>query len=96
LPAYAIAIDPGFEYETDTLRYIYQSPAAPRSWWDYHMSSQRGACIFREEVPEYDPANYVVQRVEAAADDGAPVPVTVLARRSTRRDGSSPIFLFGY
>ncbi|HEY1891759.1 MAG TPA: S9 family peptidase [Steroidobacteraceae bacterium] len=95
-PAYAIAIDPGFEYETDTLRYIYQSPVAPRSWWNYHMSSRRGACVFRDEVPEYDPTNYVVQRIEAVVDDGARVPVTVLTRRSTKRDGSSPIFLFGY
>lgn len=94
--AYAIAIDPGFEYETDSLRYIYQSPVAPRSWWDYHMSSRRGVCIFREEAPEYDPANYVLQRIEAAAGDGVRVPVTVLARRDARRDGSSPIFLFGY
>ena len=95
-PAYAIAIDPGFEYETDTLRYIYESPVVPRGWWDYNMSSRRGARIFREEVPEYDPANYAVQRIEATAGDGARVPVTVLARRGTNRDGSSPIFLFGY
>ena len=94
--AHALDIDPGFEYETDTLRYIYQSPVAPRSWWDYHMSSRQGACVFREEVPEYDPANYVVQRIEAATDDGVRVPVTVLARCNIRRDGSSPIFLFGY
>jgi oligopeptidase B len=95
-PAYAVTIDPGFEYETDTLRYIYQSPVAPRCWWDYDMSSRRGVCLFREEVPRYDPANYVVQRIEAVADDGVRVPVTVLARRSTGHDGSSPIFLFGY
>ncbi|MGH8201148.1 MAG: S9 family peptidase [Steroidobacteraceae bacterium] len=95
-PAYAVTIDPGFEYETDTLRYIYQSPVAPRSWCDYHMSSRRGVCILKEEVPEYEPENYVVQRIEAAVDGGVRVPVTVLARRTTRRDGSSPIFLFGY
>jgi oligopeptidase B len=95
-PAHAVAIDPGFEYETDTLRYIYESPVTPRTWWDYQMSSRRGARVFREEVPEYDPGNYVVQRIQAATDDGVRVPVTVLSRRGTRPDSSSPIFLFGY
>ena len=95
-PAYSVAIDPGFEYETDTLRYIYQSPVTPRSWWDYQMSSRRAVCAFREDVPQYDAANYVVQRIEAVAEDGVGVPVTVLARRSTRSDGTAPIFLFGY
>lgn len=95
-PAYALTIDPGFEYETDKLRYIYQSPVVPRTWWDYDMSYRGGARIHAEDVPTYDPSNYAVERIEAQAADGSRVPVTVVARRNTRRDGSSPIFLYGY
>ena len=95
-PAYAVAVDPGFEYETAQLRYIYQSPITPRSWWDYDLSLRRPACIFREEVPGYDPSRYSLERIEAEARDGVRIPVTVIAHRNMRPDSTSPIFLFGY
>jgi oligopeptidase B len=94
--AYAVAVDPGFEYETDQLRYIYQSPVTPRSWWDWDMSLRQSARIFTENVPGYEPSNYSVERIDAEARDGTRVPVTVVAHRNARRDSSSPIFLFGY
>jgi len=44
----------------------------------------------------FDRANYVVDRLEATAPDGAHVPVTVLRHKSTPLDGSAPLILYGY
>ena len=50
-----------------------------------------------QEVPSgHDPADYVVERLNAPAADGKLVPVTVLRRRTTPVDGSAPLLLYGY
>src|SRR5213076_2925605 len=44
----------------------------------------------------YDPAQYVSERQHAAAPDGTRVPVSIVYRRDTPRDGSAPLLLYGY
>ena len=95
--AYALAPDPGLEYDTPILRFVYQSPTTPRQWFDYDMSSRRRVLLKTQEIPSgHDPAAYLVRRLWAVAVDGAEVPITVLARRDTAIDGSAPLLLYGY
>src|SRR5262249_39553378 len=44
----------------------------------------------------HTPADYIVERIDAPASDGALIPVTVLRRRSTPVDGTAPVLLYGY
>jgi oligopeptidase B len=48
------------------------------------------------EVPQYDPADYVTERLWARATDGSRVPVSLLYRRTLRRDVPHPMLLVGY
>ncbi|MHB8285686.1 MAG: S9 family peptidase, partial [Caulobacteraceae bacterium] len=95
-PAYSVSIDAQSDYASTTLRYRYQSPATPPSWYDYDMTSGRRTLVLRQHVPHFDPARYEVRRLFAVAPDGASVPVTVLMRRGAALDGSAPLFLQGY
>lgn len=47
-------------------------------------------------VPGYDPANYVTERVWAPARDGTKVPVSIVYRKGTKRDGTAPLFQYAY
>ena len=49
-----------------------------------------------EVLGGYDPADYVQHRSWATADDGTLVPVSVVARADTPRDGTAPALLYGY
>src|SRR5206468_1514661 len=44
----------------------------------------------------YDPSRYRTERVHATAPDGTRVPLSLVCRADTPRDGSSPLLLTGY
>jgi len=95
--AYALGLEPGYEFETDRLRFSYSSPTRPQETYDVDMRSGDRTLIKRQAVPSgHDPANYVVRRIEAISHDGERVPVTILRHRDTPEDASAPGLLYGY
>lgn len=95
--AYGLGLDAGYEFETETLRFIYASMARPAETYDYDMASGVRVLLKRQEVPSgHDPADYRVRRIFARAQDGEEVPVSILHRADTPLDGSAPCLLYGY
>ena len=95
--AYALSLSPGLEYDTPLVRFVYQSPTTPRRWFDYDMTSGARTLRKTQIVPSgHDPADYETHRLWATAPDGEAVPITVLMRRGTPRDGAAPVMLYGY
>lgn len=95
--AYDVDVLRGFEWDTKTLRFTYNSPSTPTETYDYDMAARTRVLRKRQEIPSgHDKANYVVRRIEAVADDGARVPVTILHHKDTRIDGAAPCLLYGY
>jgi oligopeptidase B len=96
-PAYALRLEPGYEYATSNIRYVYSSPTTPAQWFDYDIASGTRVLRKTQEIPSgHDPALYETRRLSAPAPDGAQIPVTVLMRRGTKLDGSAPVHLYGY
>lgn len=95
--AYALHLEGGYEYETATARFVYQSPTTPRQWFDYDLSSRARTLRKTQEIPSgHDPARYVARRLTARAADGAEVPITLLMLKDTPQDASAPVMLYGY
>jgi oligopeptidase B len=95
--AYALHLEGGYEYETTTTRFVYQSPTTPRQWFDYDLESRERTLRKTQEIPSgHDPSRYVARRLYATAGDGEHVPITVLMLRDTPLDGSAPLLLYGY
>jgi oligopeptidase B len=85
------------EFDTATLRYTYTSLVTPRSVYDYDLVTRERTLRKQEPVlGGYDPSQYVTQRLWATAKDGTRVPISLVARAGTRRDGSAPALLYGY
>lgn len=96
-PTYSVTPEGNDEYAADTLRFAYSSLVSPRSVIDYGMATGAWELRKQEEIPSgYDPALYVAERLEAVAPDGARVPISLVRRRDTPRDGSAPCLLMGY
>lgn len=95
--AYSLGISAGYEFETDTLRFSYESPSTPEETYDFNLASRERVLRKRQEIPSgHDPHDYVVRRIMAPAHDGAQIPVTILHHRDTPIDGSAPLLLYGY
>lgn len=95
--AYGLGLDAGYEFETDTLRFIYASMARPAETYDYDLTTGERVLLKRQEVPSgHDPAAYRVRRIFATAKDGEQVPISILHRTDTPLDGSAPCLLYGY
>lgn len=85
------------EYNATTLRFGYQSMTTPASTYDYNMDSKERELKKQQEViGDFDPANYVTERVFATARDGAQVPMTMVYRKGMKKDGSNPALLYAY
>ena len=96
-PAYSVGYAPGREYDTDTVRIFYESPSQPEQTFDYNMKTGKRTLRKTQEVPSgHNPDLYVVESVNATADDGAEIPVTILRLKTIKLDGSAPVLLYGY
>ena len=96
-PAYSLSLAGASEFETNVMRYGYNSPSTPTSTYDYDLKTRERTLRKVQEVPSgHNADDYVVERLNAPAPDGELVPVTVLRRKSTPIDGSAPLLLYGY
>jgi oligopeptidase B len=96
-PAYNASIGENPEFDAAHLRFQYESFVTPRSVFDYDVRTRERA--LRKQQPVlggYDPSQYVSERLHATASDGTRVPLSVVYRRDTPRDGSAPLLLYGY
>ncbi len=96
-PVYAVNLDINREFNTDVIRYRYQSLVRPTSIFDYDMKTRRDTLLKETEVPGgFDRKNYVSERLFATASDGTKIPLSVVYRRGTKMDGKAPLLLYGY
>ena len=95
--AYSLGIVPGFQYETDILRFAYASPTTPAHVYDYDMARRTRRLLRKQEVPSgHDPEAYRTRRLSATAPDGEAVPVTLLYRADLEFSSPPPCLLYGY
>jgi oligopeptidase B len=96
-PVYSASVGQNVEFETDTLRFGYQSFVTPSSVFDYDMKTRERELKKRQPVlGDFDPQRYVSERVYAKAADGTRVPVSLVYRKDIKRDGKAPLLLRGY
>ena len=85
------------EWDPRYLRIGYASYVEPATIWD--LDPATGERILRRRAPvlgDFDPADYEQHRAWVQADDGALVPLSIVCRRGTPRDGSAPGLIYGY
>jgi oligopeptidase B len=85
------------EYDTHVFRYSYTSLITPASVFDYDMETHKATLLKQQEVlGGYDPTQYVSERQWAVVRDGTKVPLSIVYKKGFRRDGTAPLFLYGY
>ena len=83
------------EWAVDKLRLSYESMVSPASVLEYDVASRTMATLKVQEIPSgYDATLYATERLEIAARDGTPIPVSIVYRRDRKPGG--PLHLYGY
>jgi oligopeptidase B len=96
-PTYWVGIGTNYDFDTKVLRYNYTSLTTPWSVYDYQMDSRERELLKRDEVlGEFDPDDYVTERLWTTADDGVRVPISLVYRKGLERDGENPLLLYAY
>ncbi|OIQ22093.1 MAG: oligopeptidase B [Flavobacterium sp. MedPE-SWcel] len=86
------------DFNTDVLRYGYQSLAVPSSVIDFNMKTKEKEVLKEQEVlgGKFDKNNYTEERVWATAEDGTKVPISMVYKKGLKKDGNNPFLLYAY
>jgi oligopeptidase B len=96
-PAYTAYLAYTPEMSSTTLRYRYTSLATPMTTYDYDMRTGEKSLLKRDPVlGGFAAENYVTEYVHAPARDGARVPVSLVYRKGTEKNGKAPLYLWAY
>ena len=96
-PVYSVSLTANREFDTNILRYSYNSLVTPNSVFDYDMNTGKATLRKQTEVPGgFDRNNYESERVFATASDGTKIPMSMVYRKGVKKDGSAPLLLYGY
>ncbi len=95
--AYSLGLQVGYEYDTNMIRFSYSSMTTPTQVYDYNIETQERTLRKTQEVPSgHDASEYITRRLMAPAHDGELIPVSLLYKKDTPRDGTAPLYLYGY
>jgi hypothetical protein len=84
------------EFHAHMLRFTYSSPRTPPTVYDFDLGTRARVVRKVTEVPNFQAADYVTERLWAPAPDGARIPISLLYRKTLRRDVPHPMLLMGY
>lgn len=85
------------EYDTSTLRFVYNSLTSPRCTYDYDMNAGVKTLLKQQEVlGDYDPSDYEAERIYVTARDGFKIPVSIVYNKKMRKNSPQNLLLYGY
>ena len=86
------------QFETQKLRYVYNSLNTPSSVYEFDMEKKTQITLKTQEVmdPSFDPANYLEKRQWATARDGVEIPISLIYHKNTTPSADTPLLLYAY
>jgi oligopeptidase B len=86
------------EFDTDILRFGYNSLVIPSSVFDFNMVTGEKVLLKQQEVVGgHDPELYHSERIWAKAEDGEMVPISLVYKKSLfSKSGKNPLLLYSY
>jgi len=86
------------EFDTDVLRYGYQSLVTPNSTIDFNMATGERTVLKEQKVlgGKFDKNNYVEERIWTTAADGTKIPMSIVYRKGMKKDGKNPVLQYAY
>ena len=95
---YSVGVYDMPEFDTDVIRYSYNSFTTPSSVIDFNMNDQSKQIMKEQEVlgGKFKKENYISKRVWATARDGKKVPISLVYHKNTKLNENTPLLQYGY
>ncbi len=86
------------DFDTEVLRFGYQSMTTPSSTIDFNMRTKTKTVLKEQEVlgGKFDKKNYVEKRIWATATDGTKIPISMVYKKGIKLDGQNPLLQYAY
>ena len=98
IETYTAETTTNIDFDTEILRYVYQSMATPSSMIDFNMRTKEKVILKEQQVlgGTFDKNNYIEERIWATAADGTKVPLSMVYRKEIKPNGKNPFLLYAY
>ena len=95
---YSVGVYSNPEFDTDIIRYSYNSMTTPSSVVDYNMKDKSKDVKKEQEVlgGKFNKENYKSERVWATARDGKKVAVSLVYHKDTKLGADTPLLQYAY
>ena len=86
------------EFESNLLRYGFNSLTSPSSVIDYNFKTKESQIKKEQEVlgGTFNKDNYESKRIWATARDGVKIPISLVYRKGIKLDGKNPLLQYAY
>ncbi len=98
IETYTAYVSTNPDFDTEILRYSYNSLGTPASVIDFNMRTKEKEVKKEQEVlgGKFAKENYVEKRVWATARDGVKVPMSIIHHKDTKLGAGTPILQYAY
>lgn len=95
--SYVAGLDENPEFAVTKLRLSYESMVTPDRVIDHDLETGTQTVLKEQVIPSgYDASRYATERLMVEARDGTSIPVSVVYAKDFPKDGSRPLYLYGY
>ena len=84
------------ESEENKILFRATSYTKPQSYYEYDLVTSEVKVIWQEEIPGYNPDEFIEISTYYTSKDGTQIPLTYSYKVSTQVNGTTPVFLYGY
>ncbi|TWO32925.1 S9 family peptidase [Seonamhaeicola sediminis] len=95
---YTVYIGNNPDFDSEFLRYSYNSLTTPSSVIDYNFKTKQSEIKKEQEVlgGKFNKNNYESKRIWATARDGVKVPISLVYKKGIKLDGNNPLLQYAY
>ncbi|MDP8267642.1 MAG: S9 family peptidase [Candidatus Tenebribacter davisii] len=86
------------EYDSNILRYTYESLVTPYVIYDYNMDTKERTILKQQQIlGNFDKSDYFSERIYAEAEDGSKIPISLVYKKDLfYKNGMNPVYLTAY
>lgn len=86
------------DFNSKKLKYAYNSLNEPYSVIEFDMITKEKTILKQHKVLDknFSKDNYITERIWADSQDGNQIPISLIYKKGTKRDGSNPLLIYGY
>ena len=94
---YYLGLATNDDYAASKIFYVFNSMTTPSRVYTYDLQTNQREIFFEKKLrdPQFNPENYVSERVWATANDGTQIPVSIVYKKGTVL-AKAPLLLYGY